>query len=289
MSEERDLLFAEYTIDTPENVIFDYQIAGIGSRFIAAITDHLLLGLILGAITLGFITIAALLNISILDPFGDFTVTWIGGLLLALYFLLDFIILWGYFIFFELAWNGQTPGKKTVGIRVIQTNGGPAKKMSIVVRNLLRIVDWLPWAYFVGLVTMLLNEKSCRLGDFAAGTIVIKVRSGDSDLYSHASGVSVSIQRKIKSLSPDEITALYEKYPHIDRLTGEEYELAEKVTFSYLSATLDSSLRPRLAKVLSPKVGGPLPDPPGSNIEATRILKEMVLLYNIHHHQKEFE
>ena len=77
---------------------------------------------------------------------------------------------------FEAFWNGQTPGKRIIGIRVIKTSGLPLGFVDSVVRNLVRFVDWLPWFYGVGLLVMFVSPRPRRLGDYAAGTLVIHER-----------------------------------------------------------------------------------------------------------------
>ena len=286
MSEKDNLLFEEYTIDTPENVIFDYHIAGIGSRFIGALVDTFLLGLVLSAVSLMLAIIMEIFGTQPTDIFLNAMEdgSWGMGLVLAFYFLLEFTLMWGYFTFFEIAWNGQTPGKRVAKTRVIQSSGSPASPMSVVIRNLVRIVDWLPWAYLIGLLTMMLNDKSRRLGDYAADTIVIRIQDEqEKGLLDSTSGANMAVKRRLAQFSLEDINRLYETYPHIDRLTPAEYELIEDAVYGPQAALLDSTVRPRLTKIISPKVGGPLPQPPGSSIEATRILKEIILLYNIHH------
>src|SRR5947209_2667796 len=81
---------------------------------------------------------------------------------------------------FEILWSGQTPGKRLVGLRVIGENGYPIRPVDAVIRNLVRGVDWLPGIYGVGVLTMLLNTRAKRLGDFASGTIVVRERSRGS-------------------------------------------------------------------------------------------------------------
>jgi uncharacterized RDD family membrane protein YckC len=97
-----------------------------------------------------------------------------GALFIGLYALVVFLVTGGYFILFEILWSGQTPGKRLVGVRVIRENGYPVRPIDAVIRNLVRIVDWLPGIYGVGVLTMLLNKRSKRLGDFASGTIVVR-------------------------------------------------------------------------------------------------------------------
>jgi len=96
------------------------------------------------------------------------------GLLTGIFFLGTFVITSGYFMVFEILWNGQTPGKRLVGLRVIRESGYPIRPVDAVIRNLVRIVDWLPLVYGVGVLVMLLNQRSRRLGDFASGTIVVR-------------------------------------------------------------------------------------------------------------------
>lgn len=157
-------------IDTPENVGFDYEIAGIGSRFMAAAIDYLILGITQAIIVLGSIF---LIIGSIESLFEGESLTGSGSIFIAVIFVVVFAINWGYFIFFEITWNGQTPGKKQIGLRTISLNGLPAGAGSIVIRNLLRTVDFLPISYGIGLVTMFINPQFRRLGDLAAGTVVV--------------------------------------------------------------------------------------------------------------------
>ena len=94
--------------------------------------------------------------------------------LFALAALASFLVTAGYYILFEIIWSGQTPGKRLLGVRVMRENGYPIRPVDAVMRNLVRIVDWLPAYYAIGVVSMLLNKRSKRLGDFAAGTIVVR-------------------------------------------------------------------------------------------------------------------
>ena len=84
-----------------------------------------------------------------------------------------FGIYWGYFAIFEIVWKGQTPGKRFAGIRVIKDSGRPINGFEAIGRNLMRAVDGLPGIYGVGIVCMMLNKQSRRLGDFVAGTVVV--------------------------------------------------------------------------------------------------------------------
>ncbi len=283
MERENDLFFEQYTIDTPENVMFDYHVAGIGSRFLGALVDTLILVIILLALSLGLGSLLALLGggTEILSGEGEHG-SWGAGLVMALSVIINFLLLWGYYTFFEIAWDGQTPGKRVARTRVILLTGSPADPIAIIIRNLIRIIDWLPWGYFIGLITMMLNDEARRLGDFAAGTLVVRLREDEGPLK-QVEGSNMMVKRRAKSLSAEALQRLYDTYPHIERLTREEYALIEEALFGPHATLLSPTARPRLARVLSSKVGGPLPDPPGSDIEATRILQDIALLYYIRH------
>lgn len=148
-------------IDTPESVAFGYQVAGIGSRSIAALADTVILTILL-------MTFSCALN-SMMSLYSG-----LASWLRALPFLFNFILIWGYYIFFELAWNGQSPGKRWLGLRVIRTDGTPVTLVDTLIRNLVRLVDFMPFFYAMGLVTMFFSLQARRLGDYAAGTLVIK-------------------------------------------------------------------------------------------------------------------
>ena len=182
MNEPLDIL----KIDTPENVTFSYEVAGIGSRFMAAMLDTLLLGL-LQVIVIG----SAILILTQLDSAnpggasidsGGQAAWWLFGILAFI----SFLFFWGYYIFFEALWNGQTPGKRWVGLRVIRLDGTPVGISEVVIRNLVRTLDLLPTAYGVGVITMFINSNSRRLGDLAAGTVVVRdSRTMMSESHTH--------------------------------------------------------------------------------------------------------
>lgn len=96
--------------------------------------------------------------------------------------LIFFLIFWGYFSLFEAFWHGQTPGKRAMKLRVIKDSGRQITLFESLTRNLLRVVDYLPSLYLTGVITMLANKRNKRLGDLAAGTLVIHERSDDQPL-----------------------------------------------------------------------------------------------------------
>ncbi|HEY9288342.1 MAG TPA: RDD family protein [Candidatus Dormibacteraeota bacterium] len=152
----------DLVVSTPERVAFQYEIAGIGSRFLAQILDVIAITAIQIVITI----LAASLG-------GLFS----SGQLAALVeIILTFILLAGYFLVSEAAMNGQTVGKRAVRLRVVGDQGQPITIGQAAIRNLVRIVDFLPLLYAIGIVTMFVNRRAKRLGDFAAGTLVVRDR-----------------------------------------------------------------------------------------------------------------
>lgn len=172
---QQDIYAGDYNIDTPESVAFDYTLADVGNRSLAALLDMFLVFLAL--IGLNLVLVAILRSMGVSVEFFDLEVEgagWLAGLVIALYAILDFVVFWGYFMLLELKWNGQTIGKQALKIRVVRLDGSPAGASEIAVRNLVRIIDFLPSGYLFGLLVMLLDGKGRRLGDLAAGTIVVK-------------------------------------------------------------------------------------------------------------------
>ncbi len=147
-------------IRTPENVAFEHELAALGSRAMAWGVD--------------VVVIVALMLIAsfAMQP----VMSALGGLALALYFVVIFLIQWWYGAITEWLLNGQTLGKKLLGLRSIGERGLRITFLQAVIRNLVRTVDFLPLLYGVGGVTALLDPRGRRLGDLAAGTVVVSER-----------------------------------------------------------------------------------------------------------------
>src|SRR5574337_771069 len=160
-----------FSISTPENVAFGYDIAGIGSRFLAAVVDTLIILALQVVVNLTLLVLVQSFFRNQLN-FDSPVAAW----LIAVFGLIAFAFFWGYYIFFEILWNGQSPGKRWVGLRVIRVDGTPITASESIIRNLVRLIDFLPTAYGVGVVTMFINSNSRRVGDLAAGTIVVHDR-----------------------------------------------------------------------------------------------------------------
>ncbi|MBP9202211.1 MAG: stage II sporulation protein M [Gemmatimonadales bacterium] len=147
-------------VETPEHVLLDYEIAGLGSRALAALVDTGILGL--WGILLG-------VAFSLLA-------TGLGEWAVALFTLVGFASVWGYFTFFEGLRHGQTPGKRRLGIRVVRDSGHALTFGAAAVRNLLRVADFLPPPYLIGAIAVAVHPRGKRLGDLVAGTVVVRDR-----------------------------------------------------------------------------------------------------------------
>ena len=150
---------SELVVATPERVSFDYKVAGLATRGIAQLLDLL----ILAGVLLGLYFTAFAIGNAGADSVA-FLVAAIGS----------FLIVFGYFWACEAFWSGQTVGKRVFRLRAVGDRGEPMTFVQAGIRNVIRIVDFLPYAYGVGLVTLFVNGRGKRLGDLAAGTIVVK-------------------------------------------------------------------------------------------------------------------
>ncbi len=159
---------SDYYVETPEVVPLAYRVAGAGSRCLAACIDTLLIGLIQLAVGLVLLVLGSFFG-SNLDDLND--------VLLALGAIVGFSMLWGFYLLFELRWSGQTPGKRLLGLRVIREGGRPLDFSASAIRNLVRVIDLLPFAYGLGVLSAFLDPHARRLGDLAAGTLVVRETS----------------------------------------------------------------------------------------------------------------
>jgi uncharacterized membrane protein SpoIIM required for sporulation/uncharacterized RDD family membrane protein YckC len=216
-------------VETPEHVVLDYEIAGLGSRAMAAIIDTVILIVWLIALTF---TVLRLMG-----SLGD----WVAAVLS----LLAFLSFWGYFTFFEGLRNGQTPGKRWLGIRVVLDTGHAVTFGAAVARNLLRVADFLPPPYLIGAIFVALHPRGKRLGDLVGGTVVVRDRPTEV------------------TLPPPRAAAESEGPAGVPELTDEEFrllrEFAERA--SQLPAEVRSRLAGRLAERVAARFAGHQPDP----------------------------
>ena len=209
-------------IETPENVAFGYTIAGIGSRFLAALVDTILIGILqVLVIVVAFTLAKVLLPAGATDLDGDnpFLAWMIGAA-----GLISFGFLWGYYIFFEMLWNGQSPGKRRAKLRVIRADGTPITLTESIIRNLVRLIDFLPLYYGVGVVTMFVNDQSRRLGDFAAGTLVVR-EGGEPVTLESLAARAVEPQPVYRPIAPD-LGPEFGPLP-VEMLTPQDIQLLE--------------------------------------------------------------
>jgi uncharacterized RDD family membrane protein YckC len=179
----------QLNIDTPELVSIELPLAGIGSRFIAAIVDSL----VLGSALILLIFLAAYI-IPALGALGEKAASWGVGILL----LIVFLLFWGYFALSEAFGNGRTLGKRVAKIRVIHQSGRGINFVEALARNLVRVIDYLPGFYGVGVVAMFMSKRSQRLGDMVAGTLVVREREVEAPMW----GESTSRMLTAAALAP---------------------------------------------------------------------------------------
>ena len=224
------------TIQTPEKVGFQYLLGGLGSRATAFILDTGIRVLFLSVIFLGFRLTAQW--IPVLDPSGvlsGLSKNWIIALGVIAYGLIDL----GYFLLFEALWNGQTPGKRQQRLRVVRLDGAPIGLLGSAIRNILRAVDILAGVYPIGLVVMFLSQKSQRIGDYAAGTVVIVERSRGMPK------VETSVHESHAEPRGDIET-------HISTLRPKQYQVLK--SFLKRREAMDSDHRQHLARLLAQRL-----------------------------------
>lgn len=188
------------SIDTPEQVALDFEVATIGSRFLALTIDTLIqLGTTLLVVGLGLgVTWLTRTRWAAAE-------TWVSAVLVIVWFLL----MNAYFAFFETVWNGQTPGKRVIGLRVISITGRPLSPYEAILRNVVRIADQLPGTYAVGIVVIFITERSQRLGDLAAATVVVHERAVARSEAEPAAGIAATpTYHGATGLTPEEIAVI---------------------------------------------------------------------------------
>lgn len=235
-------------IETPEHVVFEYELAGPASRILAALIDLLLVG----------IGLLGLYLIAFLATTGDFAFT--GPYAIAFAAVAAFTLFWGYPIVFEIWWKGQTPGKRSVGLRVIQEGGYALTPAVVLARNLLRLVDFLPGAYLLGLLVMIVHPRHQRLGDLVAGTLVIRDRSSAA-----ARPPQLPRAAAVPAGAEDVVAELRRAGAH--KLDVERVRLIED--FLGRRGSMDPAARRRIAGELVKGLGAALPLPP---MEPERLL-----------------
>ncbi len=166
-----------HVVRTPEGVEFRYALAGPAERMCAYLMDLLCMGILF---------VGVLIAAARTGPAAPF-----------LSYLGIFLVQWGYFLFFEWRWDGATPGKRWLGLKVLQTEGSRCGMERLVLRNFLRVLDSQPFPYGIGALSMLLNRRGGRIGDLAAGTVVVRIPRAP------APEAAAEVSRRFNSLKED--------------------------------------------------------------------------------------
>ena len=204
-------------IETPERVPLHFALASIGNRFLACAFDHALQ-------TLCFLVLYFVAGAII----GSFNIGGMAGAsrwAMALLIILAFLIWSSYFIIFEWRWNGQTPGKRWLKLRVIREDGRPITLWEAAVRNLLRIFDMQPAPVFpfysVGIISVFVSMRGQRVGDLVAGTVVVRERETEAPTFNQVFNSPVSDMALRRACKPVQFTA------DIGPVTEREIEVVE--------------------------------------------------------------
>jgi uncharacterized RDD family membrane protein YckC len=261
-----DLNSDQLNIDTPELVSIQMPLAGIGSRFIALLIDTLIWAV--GLVVLGLLVWAFQ---PALQAFSNLSYQWTVAILTIAIFLLN----WGYFTLFEAFGNGRTPGKRVARIRVIQQSGRPIGIFESMARNFIRYVDQIPFFYAVGVVVVFATRQHQRLGDLAAGTLVVRDREQEAPLWAETGSSPVRSGTRTLTAQVFAQPATVSE-PHsavvlspvaIARLSSSDLEVLEGFFARRLDLPLPTrqALAQRIAEAIQAKSG--LEVPPGISVE----------------------
>ena len=256
----------QLSIDTPELVDLELPLAGIGSRFIALLVDYLIWGA--GLLVLWVLSLIFSPGIR---AFSKISAQWAEAIVIFIIFLLN----WGYFTLFEAFWNGRTPGKRVAKIRVIQRSGRSIGLLESMARNLVRYVDQIPFFYGVGVIAMFVTKQHQRLGDLAAGTLVVRDREPESPLWgdlgansgSNSGSRTFTAQLFERSPIPEPHASVNLSASGVAKLTSSDLEVLE----GFFSRRLDMSLATRqmlanrIAAAIQAKSGLEIPE--GTSVE----------------------
>jgi uncharacterized RDD family membrane protein YckC len=251
--------FADHLhIDTPEQVELQFGVAGIGSRFVAVLLDMLI---IVGVFLLELLVLALIASAATASG-GNGELDEAGKWFLALWGIFNFLLFWGYFTLFEALWHGQTLGKKVMKIRVLKDSGRQITFFEALARNLVRVVDYLPGFFLVGLITMLCNKRNKRLGDLAAGTIVVHDRVDEQPLI-YQSSTTIVAPTTIPLHEPwrQAVPAMFPA-DAVAKLNGQDLMVMETFFTRMLDLPMETraAMATRIAGQMAAKMGVTLPE-----------------------------
>jgi uncharacterized RDD family membrane protein YckC len=183
-------------IETPERVPLHFALASTGNRFLACALDHFLQILFIVFVTL---VVIWWMGFSGLGHWIKDAPKW----MIALLIVVAFLVWSGYFVLFEWAWAGQTPGKRRLRLRVIREDGRPVTFWEAAARNLVRILDMEPFPFYsVGLVSVFVSSRDQRLGDLVAGTVVVREREAQAPTFDQVFSAPTSDTALRRSFKP---------------------------------------------------------------------------------------
>jgi uncharacterized RDD family membrane protein YckC len=250
----------QLNIATPELVDIQLPLAGIGSRFIALLVDMLIW-------FAGFLVLVILLAIFLpgIEAFSKISEQWA----VAAAIFMVFLLFWGYFTLFEAFWNGRTPGKRVARIRVIQRSGRAISLFESMARNLVRYVDMQPFPmYAVGVIAIFATRQHQRLGDLAAGTLVVRDRVQDAPLWGESGARTFTAPAFARSApTPEPHTAYSLPTTGIAKLSSSDLEVLEGFFARRLDMSLETRhmLAERIAAAIQAKSG--IEPPAGASVE----------------------
>ena len=202
-------------IETPERVPLHFALASIGNRFLACAFDHFLQVVVIIAAFLLFAWLGE--GAGLFERVKE-APKWVLAVLIVLLFLV-----WsGYFALFEWAWNGQTPGKRWLRLRVIREDGRPVTFWEAAARNLVRIFDMEPFPFYsIGLISVFISNRDQRVGDMVAGTVVVREREAQTPTFNEVFSAPTSDVALRRSFRPVPFKA------SLQTLTEPEIEVVE--------------------------------------------------------------
>lgn len=243
----------DYILLTPENVELRFDVAGVGSRLAAAAIDYLVLVCAYAILAIGGSFGLGILGGLVINEQLDRMITFGGA---ALIIILTFFLWWGYFVLFELLWNGQSPGKRWLGLRVVRHDGQPVSLGASLLRNVLRVIDV---GLMIGPIVMVVDRRTRRLGDFPAGTLVVREPRG------FGSRVAAGLKAlDVPPVSPTVVQTL----PNVERLGPADYAVLRAFFARYprLSPDAGGRLAARLAVELAQHLDLPEPNASGDPV-----------------------
>lgn len=276
----------DIAILSAENIEFQVETAGLGSRFAAVMID----------MTIQLLTFTVITFISYYIMGGVDLASWseyIFGVAKALFSIVVFFLFYAYFFIFEWLWAGQTPGKRWLGLRVIHATGMPATWWPVFVRNLLRIIDFMPFLYGAGSLVAMLNIHNQRIGDQVAGTVVARERRGAEKrpllTISEAIETFLNPQEKTRTepqldtaLAPVEVAQEFDIDPESAairvKLSQEDYELVRD--FLARRNQVPEAARKRLAESLATRLAAKLNRPLPPESERELLLEEVARAFS---------